>query len=183
MNTEQELTDYLKQVNYYRLSGYWFSFKLIDPVTGEETFRPGTTFDMIRERYEFDRSFRLLLMDSLEKIEVSIFRTRLVEEITTKNGCFGYAMKNSYNPKFTQSEFDYILLDIEADERRSKEEFISRYRSKYNEEKYLPFWMVAELMSFGQLYTIYRNIDLRVKQAIAKDFCLAPPVLDSGFSL
>lgn len=179
VNSEQELVDYLKQVNYYRLSGYWFSFKLIDPKTGDETFRPGTTFEMIRERYEFDRALRLLLMDALEKVEVSIFRTRLVEETCLRYGCFGYINKNSFNPQFPQSDFDDLLLDIEEDERRSKEEFIKRYRQKYSEETHLPFWMAAELMSFGQMYTIYRNIDICVKKGIAKEFNIFPPVLDS----
>lgn len=86
-----ELENYLSQVNYYRLSGYWYDFKNIDIITGEETFRPGTTFQMIRDRYEFDRRLRLLFMDALERIEVAIFRTQLVEANTTRYGPFGYA--------------------------------------------------------------------------------------------
>lgn len=179
VDSPQVLVNYLKQVNYYRLSGYWYSFKLIDLNNGDESFRPNTTFSMIRERYEFDRSLRLLLMDALEKIEVSIFRTRLVAEITMRNGCFGHALKKSYNPKFSQMSFDSLLLDIEEDENRSKEEFIIRYRSKYSEEKYLPFWMAAELMSYGQLFTVYKNADIKIKQGIAREFNIYPPVLDS----
>ena len=41
----------LSTVNYYRLSGHWHPFQ--DQTTGD--FRHGTTFDMIWDRYVFDR--------------------------------------------------------------------------------------------------------------------------------
>jgi abortive infection bacteriophage resistance protein len=174
-----ELVNYLQQVNYYRLSGYWFTFKVIDPVTGLETFKPATTFQMIRECYEFDRKLRLLLMDAIERIEVAIFRTRMVETHTSLYGPFGYAELKNYNPKFPQAGLNKLLLDISEDEGRSYEEFIHRYRFKYSSEKYLPLWMVTELMSFGQLLTLYRNQHLSLKQAISHKFNLFPMVLDS----
>lgn len=174
-----ELEYYLSQVNYYRLSGYWYAFKLIDPFTGEKTFRPGTTFQMIRDLYGFDRRLRLLFMDALERIEVAIFRTQLVEANTTSYGPFGYAEQKNYNPKFDSSNLMKLLNYISEDEARSYEEFIRRYRAKYIAEKYLPLWMVAELMSFGQLLTLYRNQHLAVKQAISHQYNLFPMVLDS----
>jgi abortive infection bacteriophage resistance protein len=174
-----ELENYLQQVNYYRLSGYWFVFKDINPTTGTETFKPGTTFQMIQGRYEFDRKLRLLLLDAIERIEVAILRTRMVETHTNRFGPFGYADKKNYNPKFTQADFKKLLNDIVQDEDRSHEEFIRRYRSKYTSETHLPLWMATELMSFGQLLTLYRNQDLSLKQTIARQFELFPMVLDS----
>ena len=56
----------LSTVNYYRLSGYWHPFQ--DQATGD--FRSGTTFDMIWDRYVFDRQLRLLTLDAIERIEV-----------------------------------------------------------------------------------------------------------------
>jgi abortive infection bacteriophage resistance protein len=179
VNDPVELENYLKQVNYYRLSGYWFTFKAIDPVTGSETLKPGTTFQTIRERYEFDRKLRLLFMDAIERIEVAIFRTRMVEVHTKQYGPFEYTELKNYNPKFKQEDLDKLLNDIFKDEGRSEEEFIKRYRAKYASEMYLPLWMVAELMSFGQLLTLYRNQDLSLKQTISHQFSLYPMVLDS----
>lgn len=174
-----ELEDYLSQVNYYRLSGYWYAFKVIDSFTGDETFKPGTTFQMIRDRYEFDRKLRLLFMDALERIEVAIFRTQLVEINTNSYGPIGYAEQNNYNPKYIAHDLQKLLDDISEDEGRSKEEFITRYRTKYDEEMYLPLWMAAELMSFGQLLTLYRNQHLSIKQTISHKYKLFPQVLDS----
>jgi abortive infection bacteriophage resistance protein len=175
----QDLENYLSQVNYYRLSGYWYVFKQENPYTGEESFKPGTTFEMVRDRYEFDRRLRLLLLDAIERIEVAIFRTQLVEANTMAYGPFGYAEKSNYNPKFESSEFSKLLSDIRDDENRSYEEFVKRYRTKYIKERYLPLWMVAEFMSFGQLLTLYRNQHLAIKQSISHRYQLYPMVLDS----
>jgi len=179
VDDKQELEIYLSRVNYYRLSGYWFPFKHIDPITGDESIKPGTTFTLIRDLYEFDRKLRLLFLNAIERIEVSIFRTQLVEINTNSYGPFGYTDQKNYNPKFIAYDLQKLLDDISEDEDRSKEEFTLRYRKKYDEEKYLPLWMAAELMSFGQLLTLYRNQHLSIKQAISHRFKLFPQVLDS----
>ena len=40
------LVQRLSVVNYYRLSAYWYSFKVIDPLTKNEHFLPDTSFEM-----------------------------------------------------------------------------------------------------------------------------------------
>lgn len=174
-----ELENYLSRVNYYRLSGYWYAFKNIDSFTGDEKFKPGISFNMIRDRYEFDRKLRLLFLDAIERIEVAIFRTQLVEANTLQFGPFGYVEQKNYNPKFSTDNLAKLLGDINQDENRSYEEFVKRYRAKYTSEPYLPLWMVAEFMSFGQLLTLYRNQHLSVKQSISHKYNLFPMVLDS----
>jgi abortive infection bacteriophage resistance protein len=174
-----ELEDYLKQVNYYRLSGYWYNFKETDPASGVERLKPGTTFEVIRDHYEFDRELRLLIMGALERIEVAVFRTRLVEEHTAKYGPFGYSQQKNYNPYFKIADFNRLMNSIKADEQRSYAEFINRYRSKYTAEKYLPLWMVTELMSFGQLLTFYRNQHSSFKNSVSYQFKLFSKVFDS----
>ena len=44
---KETLARYLSEVNYYRLSAYWYHFKRIRPATGDEYFAPDTTFVMI----------------------------------------------------------------------------------------------------------------------------------------
>jgi len=175
----QELIAYLSRVNYYRLSGYFYSFKILDARTHAEKFEPETTFEMIRARYEFDRELRLLLMDAVERIEISILRTRLVETHTLQYGCFGYVDKINYNPKFSFAKFSKLIREIEINEVRSYEEFIKRYREKYTDEKYLPLWMAVELMSFGQLFTFFRYQHLSIIQKLSHRFDIYPPVMIS----
>jgi abortive infection bacteriophage resistance protein len=118
-------------------------------------------------------------MAAIERIEVAIFRTQLVELNTTLYGPFGYTKQKNYNPKISTDEFQKLLHDINDNESRSHEEFIRRYRAKYSAEQHLPLWMAAELMSFGQLLTLYRNQHLAVKQTISHRYNLFPMVLDS----
>lgn len=178
--TISELIEFLQNVNYYRLSGYLYTFKKYDHNTGEEKFANGTSFIIVKQRYEFDRRLRLLLMDAIERIEVSIFRTRLVEIHTTKYGPFGYTDPANYDYIFANSlGFSKLLSEIEDDISRSHEEFVARYKAKYVEEPCLPFWMTAELMSFGQMFTLYKNLEYGLKRQISSYFHIHPVVMDS----
>ena len=62
---------------------------------------------------------------------------------------------------------------------RSKEEFVQRFRRKYTSEPRLPLWMVAEVMTFGQLYTFFRFLHYKEKQELSKTFDLYPPAFES----
>lgn len=180
VENKQEFIDYLSRVNYYRLSGYWYVFKQIDSETHEERFLPGTTFNQIRQQYEFDRRLRLLMLGAIERIEVAIFRTRMVEAFTLRFGAFGYCDYANYNPRYLPEEkFKELMKEIQGDQDRSKEEFITRYHKKYDEESDLPMWMVTELMSYGSLLTIYRNMPTDIKNTISRGFNLHATVLDS----
>jgi abortive infection bacteriophage resistance protein len=179
VSKKEDLVEFLSRVNYYRLSGYCYTFKIIDPVSGQEAFRNGTTFNTIKIRYEFDRHLRILLMNAIERIEVAILRTRFVESHAIKYGPFGYTNYSNYNPNFSPNNHLKLLDEIQFDESRSYEEFIIRYRKKYTEEKYLPLWMAVEVMSFGQIFTLYRNSDISIKRTISSEVNLFPPVLDS----
>ena len=60
--TEREiLIARLSEVNYYRLSGYWYPFRKPDA----DAFEPDTTLDLIWDRYVFDRQLRVLVMDKM----------------------------------------------------------------------------------------------------------------------
>jgi abortive infection bacteriophage resistance protein len=173
------LAEHLSTANYYRLSAYWYPFKRIDPVTGEEHFAPDTTFEKIWRRYTFDRQLRLLVMDAIEHIEVAILRTRMVEHFTLRYGPFGYCQQENFSPKFSKVDFKRLLREINNGEKNSREEFVGRFRRKYTSEKHLPLWIAAEVMTFGQLYTFFRNLHRSEQQKLSRDFDLYPPVMES----
>ncbi len=169
----------LGTVNYYRLSAYWYPFKRIDSATGAERFAPGTTFETIWRRYAFDRNLRLLLMEAVERVEIALLHTRLVEHFTLLHGPFGYVVRGNFSPNFLPDDHAKLLAEINEAVDRSKEEFVGRFRAKYADEPHLPLWMAAEIMTFGQLFTLYRNLNRAEQQALAKPFGLFPPVLES----
>ena len=65
----QESIFYLQHLNYYRLSAYWLPFEL-DHKTHQ--FKPDTKFEDVLRLYIFDRELRLLVLDGIERIEVSV---------------------------------------------------------------------------------------------------------------
>lgn len=87
-----DLIAHLANVGYYRLSGYWYIFKRKPEADKEgekdERFVEGTTFDQIWKLYTFDRQFRLIVLDAIERVEV-YFRTQLAYELAGKTGAFG----------------------------------------------------------------------------------------------
>ena len=82
--SRSELINRLRAVNYYRLSAYLYPFRQPD-----NSFRPGTTLDMVWRRYSFDRRLRIILLDAIERIEVAL-RTRLVYHFVQAHGPFGH---------------------------------------------------------------------------------------------
>src|SRR5690554_6690380 len=60
---------YLSHINYYRLTGYWLPFEADH---GTHRFKARASLDDVLNLYIFDREFRLLLLDAIERIEVSL---------------------------------------------------------------------------------------------------------------
>jgi abortive infection bacteriophage resistance protein len=174
-----ELTAYLSIVNYYRLSAYWYPFINRDIINKEETFKDGTTFLSIWRRYAFDRQLRLLVMDAIEYIEIAILRTKMVEVFSTTYGPFGFYQIENFRSEFNRQDHCRLILEIESSIERSREEFIKKYKHEYVNEKNFPFWVAVEVTTFGQLFTIFRNLNKKEKQEISKVFGLLPPVMES----
>ena len=63
----EQARHYLSHINYYRLTGYRLPFEA-DGST--RRVKAQTSFDDVLNLYIFDREFRLLLLDAIERIEV-----------------------------------------------------------------------------------------------------------------
>lgn len=169
-----ELITRLAAVNYYRLSGYLYPFRQRD-----DSYSPGTTLNIVWLRYVFDRRLRVLILDAVERIEVAV-RTKLVYYLshhvptgfTDPAGAFGY-LNHRFLPGFkTASEFLKwrSKLAMETDRAKS-EKFVQHFRTKYGaEHPELPGWMVAELMSFGAMFTLAKNVVPEVQKKVADDY-------------
>lgn len=163
-----ELIRRLESVSYYRLSGYWYPLR--EPES--ENFRAGATLQTIWRRYCFDRRLRSLLLDAIERIEVSL-RTKLIYHFSHEHGAFGYQDDRNF-PGLKISEYLEWRTALLEETSRSKEVFKKRFFDKYGDaHKELPVWMLAELMSFGSLLTFYRGIAPEIQKKIAQEYGLA----------
>ncbi|KQY27819.1 Abi family protein [Rhizobium sp. Root483D2] len=169
---------YLKHVSYYRLRAYWLPFEVTPPLQeGTHRFKAETNFDDALELYVFDRQLRLLVMDALERIEVSL-RGNWAHHLAVRYGPHGYLDAALYDrPDFYAKALTGLMEEIE----RSKDTFILHYRRKYDDPVLPPIWMAAEVMSLGQLSKWLGNLKLRGdRQAIAKSYGLDEKILISS---
>ncbi|MDO3387767.1 Abi family protein, partial [Gilvimarinus sp. SDUM040013] len=72
---------YLSQLNYYRLAAYCLPF---EQNHATHQVIPGTSFDDVLNLYIFDRELRLLLMDAIERVEVSL-RTQMAYHLSHRH--------------------------------------------------------------------------------------------------
>lgn len=166
----------LQSVNYYRLSGYWYPFRKAD-----ETFVPGTRLEHIWSRYTFDRQLRLLVMDAIERVEVSI-KTSVSYYHSHKYGPFGYLQKKAM-PNLSDQDYARLLSRILQEASSSKEAFVKHFTSKYGDiHTFLPLWMAVEILSFGTMFTFFKGMDRHLKLEISRDYQLSFGVLESWLS-
>jgi abortive infection bacteriophage resistance protein len=166
---------YLAHINYYRLRAYWLPFETAIG-SSQHCFRPGTSFDDALTLYIFDRKFRLLVLEAIERIEVS-FRTQFAYVLSLKYGSHAYLDKNLFkNIAFHRQLIESLREEIG----RSHETFIEHYLSKYYDPSLPPIWAVCEVMSFGQLSKWFQNLKLRQDRlAISRTYTLDESVLGS----
>ena len=89
---------YLQHINYYRLAAYWLPFEA-DHTTHQ--FKPDTRFDDVLNLYTFDRELRLLILDAIERIEVSI-RSQWAYHLGQKHGSHAHLDQSLFDPRYWQ---------------------------------------------------------------------------------
>lgn len=170
---EDSAERFLSHTNYYRLAGYLLPFEAEHPT---HTLREGTTFEDVANLYAFDRKLCLLVLDAIERIEVSV-RTQWAYHLAHDGEAHAY-LRTDIVASAKQHIRQLAVLERELD--RSNETFIKHFKDAYSEPDLPPVWAVCEIMSLGQLsqwYTLLRPISLRKR--IARTYALDQQVLQS----
>lgn len=135
---------YLNFIGHFRLKGYWFH--LVDPATKQ--FVVGTTFEMIHDRYEFDREIRALILEAVERLEVAI-RSTLCNFLSLKHSPHWFLDTSLFKPvrKFGVGQ---MLSKIETEVARSGDKrFIKTYYEEYDDPYLPPSWAMSECVTLG----------------------------------
>jgi len=171
-SVEENVINLLKQVGYYRLSSYWYSFF---ENKQEKIFKKETQFENIWNLYEFDKELRKLILGQLERIEISI-RSKMTYIFSTEYTLFWL----NDEPLFVNEKaHKNILSKIKAEIERSDENFIISFKLKYSNE-IPPSFITLEILSFGTISKIYSNLKRnKAKKDFAKEFALPDVVLES----
>jgi len=164
---------YLAQLNYYRLAAYCLPYEQ-DHAT--HRFMPGTSFDDVLNLYVFDRELRLLVLDAIERFEVSL-RTQMAYHLSHVHGSAHPHLQPDlfYDPLV----YGGCITKLAAEVRRSREDFIRHLTGKY-EEALPPLWACVELMTLGQLSKWFSNVKQRAdRQAISRAYGIDEKVMTS----
>ncbi|SDZ73445.1 Abortive infection bacteriophage resistance protein [Desulfuromusa kysingii] len=148
----------LKKINYYRFKIYLRPF--LDQPTN--TYRQGATFEQGLELYRFDDELRDLTFKLIGRLEIKL-RSRLDQTISEHlNDPFWYLNSFIFENDFNMNS---IASKIGTSFQFSRDDFTNNFKSKYFNEandgfKHLPpFWIAAELTTFGTILSLYKAID------------------------
>jgi len=170
----QELISILRSVNYYRLSGYLYPFR----VAGSDAFREDTRLDVVWAHYGFDRELRLLLLDAIERFEVHL-KTELTYRFVHRHGPFGYELATAFAAG-SAGEHARLLGKVREEVVRSREVFLQHFQDKYGDSHQAPpLWMTVEVLSLGTALSFFRIVEPSLKQDMARVFGVHDRVFES----
>lgn len=166
ISSDSEANHFLSHISYYRLGEYWHSMQFDKE---KHIFKPNSKFEDVIALYCFDREIRLLIFDTIEKIEISL-RTKLI-----------YHLSHEFDPwwfqnveLFTDSRaLVKTLASIEEELSRSKDSVLNSHFKKHKDDnRFPPAWKTLEHTSFGSLSKLYGNLkhNVKSKDEIAKDY-------------
>lgn len=165
-----DLAEKLREVGYYRLSAYWYPYKVRNGV-GESFFKPGTTFDNVWRAYLFDRELRVLMFRAVSRIEVYL-RGQLAYRAAELFGPFGYPEQD--NPRLLR---EYRLA-------RKGEVYIRHFEQEYGDSHELPpYWMMVEASTMGTIEALYLDADPSIRIGVANELGVKVPVFQNWLSV
>lgn len=174
--------DYLERLGYYRLSGYWYPLRAIDPVESAaqgkvvrlNSFAPGSRFEDVVRLYVFDKKLRLLALDALERIEMAV-RVDVAHSLGQRDprahekpACLhgNFAKKLIVKgPAAGKTQHQVWLEKYQAMlSRARKEPFVVHHQQQYGA---LPIWAAIEVWDFGLLSKLFAGMQHADQQEIA----------------
>lgn len=143
----------LKKVNYYRLSGYGIGLK---KRTNKEHYRDSVTMEGLFNLYCFDSQFKNNLIKTIEQIEIEL-RTQIAYYLSNKYGA-DVLMQEKYFVHKTDKEgrsiYSIIIANLKKEIKRQRNKpFVKHHIEKYGGK--FPIWVSVELMSFGNLSSLF----------------------------
>lgn len=184
----------LRQIGYYRLSGYSHFFRRRDADgTALEEFRPGATLGQVVALHEADANLRHIMLRGLAVLEVAL-RFHIGHRLG-RRAAFAHRLPDHLGDEFriwragagraefvvSRSRHHEWLRDYSNQERRAQDRFVSHFRRKYG--PHLPVWASTEVMSLGTLTRLYEGMREKDQKLIAARFGALSPTGDGDSAL
>ena len=178
INDDIEAQKALQRFGYYRLSGYWYSFRQQNTNdTLSDDFKKGTNLSEIIDLYIFDKRMRLLSLDALERIELALqvdvaYALGDLSPVGHTNvTCLDKGRANKKERNNQPSNFEKWSKKYYAQKGRLKHhKFVSHNIKSYGE---LPIWVAIEVFDFGSLSHLFKMMRKIERDKIATKYGLS----------
>ncbi len=156
VDDQEKAIKQLEIIGYYRLSSYFFFLEEKNKDrTRSHKFKKGVSFDDAMRLYVFDQKLRLLVMEAIERIEVSL-RSSWAHKMSEEYGPHPH-MDWTLFEDFNEYQESINLLNHDVSPSRTLSTEIRHYFEKYSSPPLPPVWMVTSCMNFGELIRWIKN--------------------------
>lgn len=163
----------LRNLNYYRISGYFKPFLKITGVQKE--FREKVFLEDILSLIEFDQELRSISLKLLAQFEITL-RARVSYHCGKVDTYMHERLSSLYIPKFNlQQHSDYTnwITDYKKREENGLRTEFKRLKNQF------PIWVAVEFMDFGLLSKFLRLLPQGLVFEIADSYRISPTALKS----
>ena len=162
----------LQTVNYYRLSGYGIG---LCKKSNKEHYIDGISLEYLFSLYCFDSQFKNNIFKTIEQIEIKL-RTQIAYQLAIKYGPSALMCEENFVFKENKNNIPIYSIIIESLEREIKRQikspFVEHHIKKY--KGIFPIWVSVELMSFGNLSSLFSILKDEDQKAISKLYYTDP---------
>ncbi|MDO4690819.1 MAG: Abi family protein [Fusobacterium sp.] len=162
----------LKHLSYYKLKEFASFFRQTNGL-----YREGTFFETIIQNFYYDKNLRMEFLKCSEKIELSI-KARICYVLGAKYGAFGYLKFHSWCDRSLAKEL--ILKEEDNFKRKilkkmrvfSDNQLVKEFIFENPDKKYLSIWRVSEVLTFGEVLSLFTLMSHQNKVAVVKNYGL-----------
>lgn len=138
----------LRDLNYYRLRGYWLTLER------DDSFVRGVSFDDVWEIYQLDRELRTWLWRAIAPIEIKL-RTQFAYHFAHLCGAGAYLDAENYR---NVANFRKAISNFERERDRAYGQGVPCVVHNMAKYRKLPVWAAVECISLGMLSMLYGNL-------------------------
>ncbi len=165
----------LHRNGYYRLSAYWFPFRKIVNRKKTDVFLDNSRFEDAVALYRFDKTFKMLLLDAIERVEIAV-RVE-VALVLGRQDAFAYMKPSLFRRNFSSSgsspdQYPKWIAKFNSLYQQSHADFVIHHKNRYGVNTPIPIWIAIELWNFGMLSYAFSGMRYRDQVAVAARFAI-----------
>lgn len=163
---EKAASRYLLFNNYYNVVNHFGKFFQ----DGSDCYISGASFDEIRYLFQLDKEIKSLLFRACLDIEKSLKSLTAYYYSEQFRAPYSYLDQNNYqNPEneYTQKCINKLQDLLQQYQDSGADNAISHYVKNYG---HVPLWVLTNVMDFGTINSLYKNMPFTVQNHVAKCF-------------